>query len=81
LKLRLGIVEHIFDVPNNIKIMDLKEMFANAENKKKGKEPLDVTLIRLFYSGKECKDDLFVYSYDMAEGMTLTVMIRPRRVD
>ena len=40
------------------------------------KEQLDPTKIRLFYGGKECKDDLFVYSYDMQDEMTVTVMLR-----
>ena len=32
--------------------------------------------IRLFAMGKELKDDLFLYSYDIDDGLTMQAMIR-----
>jgi hypothetical protein len=32
--------------------------------------------IRLFYAGKELKEDLFIYSYDIKDEMTIQAMIK-----
>jgi hypothetical protein len=39
-------------------------------------EGLKVEHIRMFCLGKELKDDLFLYTYDIADEMTVQVMIK-----
>ena len=73
--MRCGITEHKFDVSNLLSIPQLKELYVKAESKK---QAIYASQLRLFYQGKECKDDLFVYSYEMADDMTVTVMIRKK---
>ena len=65
-------MEHKFDVSNETSIPELKALYAKADRK----SGIKVSQIRLFYQGKECKDELFVYSYDMQDEMTVTVMVR-----
>lgn len=44
--------------------------------KELSKEKIDTSLIRFFAMGKELKDDLFIYSYDIMNESTIQVMIR-----
>jgi hypothetical protein len=39
-------------------------------------EGLEISKIRMFAMGKELKDDLFVYSYDIINESTVQVMIK-----
>lgn len=41
------------------------------EQKELSKGKIDTSLIRLFAMGKELKDDLFVYSYDIMNESTV----------
>jgi len=77
------ITEHKSDVSNQLSIRKLKELFCDATNEKNKESPsgeaqdvLDPDMCRFFYSGKECKDDLFVYSYEMTEDTTIQCMYR-----
>ncbi len=38
----------------------------------------DITLenLRFFYAGKELKEELFIYSYDIKDEMTIQAMIK-----
>ena len=36
----------------------------------------DISKLRLFCMGKELKNELFIYSYDIAEGMVIQAMLR-----
>jgi len=33
--------------------------------------------MRLFYTGKELKNELYLYSYDMVDNMVVQAMLRP----
>ena len=44
---------------------------ALADQKKVAQENATDELLRLFYMGKELKNDLYLYSYDMVEGMVV----------
>ena len=46
------------------------------EQKELSKGKIDTSLIRFFAMGKELKDDLFIYSYDIMNESTIQVMIR-----
>ena len=54
-------------VVNTMSIVDLKKKYLE----KIGSNELSVEDIRLFYAGKELKDDLFIYSYEIKDEMTL----------
>ena len=45
-------------------------------NKLAAKENPDETKLRFLCLGKELKDDLFVYSYEMFDGIVVQAMIR-----
>lgn len=71
----MGDVE--MDLSNLVGIADLKKMYVDLlEQKELSKGKIDTSLIRLFAMGKELKDDLFVYSYDIMNESTVQVMIR-----
>lgn len=50
------------NVSNLKSIVDLKQIYIDNLATK---EPVKVTQIRFFCLGKELKDELFVYSYDI----------------
>lgn len=50
-------------------IKDMKKMYADEVE-------ADATKLRFFCMGKELKDDLFLYSYDIADEMMIQAMIR-----
>ena len=54
---------------NLLSVPEFKQLYIK-ELKTAG-EGLDVSLIRMFAMGKELKDDLFVYSYDITNESTV----------
>ena len=55
---------------NLCSIQQLKQAYlALADQKKVAQNNANTELLRLFYMGKELKNDLFLYSYDMVDGM------------
>ena len=62
---------------NLLNILDLKKKYVELlDSKELTKGDVEVSQIRLFAMGKELKDDLFVYSYDIMNESTIQVMIR-----
>ena len=60
-----------------LNILDLKKKYVELlDSKELTKGDVEVSQIRLFAMGKELKDDLFVYSYDIMNESTIQVMIR-----
>jgi hypothetical protein len=53
---------------NHATIAALKQ---NYIEKIGGEEDKTVEQLRMFYMGKELKDDLFLYSYDICENLTI----------
>lgn len=53
-------------------IKDLKKMYLEEANI----TDLAVEELRLFYAGKELKDEFFIYTYEIKDEMTIQVMIR-----
>ena len=77
LKIRAGPVDLKLDVSNLASILELKQLFTQACNQRNqygGK--VKPGYIRCFCLGKELKDDLYLYSYDVKEGMTIQAMVR-----
>ena len=54
---------------NHLSIPEFKKMYIKAL-KKDGKD-LSVEQVRMFAMGKELKDDLFLYSYEIPNEMTV----------
>ena len=53
-------------------IIDLKKTYVELLNTKElNPDGIDSTKIRMFAMGKELKDDLFVYSYDIMNESTI----------
>ena len=62
---------------NLINIIDLKKKYVELLNSKElSKGEIEAQNLRMFAMGKELKDDLFVYSYDIMNESTIQVMIR-----
>jgi hypothetical protein len=61
-------------VSNLVTVMDFKQMYIN----KLGESGVGMSVegIRMFCLGKELKDELFLYSYDLVDEMTVQVMIK-----
>ena len=60
------------ELSNLVSISDLKKMYVDLlEEKELSKGKTDTSLIRFFAMGKELKDDLFVYSYDIMNESTI----------
>ena len=49
------------------------EMVGSAKCAEKN---VDLSKLRLFCMGKELKNDLFLYSYDIADGMVVQAMVK-----
>lgn len=64
--------DKILHMSNLLPIVDFKKMYIAELN------DASVTLdkIRMFAMGKELKDDLFIYSYDIINESTVQVMIK-----
>ena len=62
----------VLTASNLLSIAEFKQMYVQ----KVGAEDLKVENIRMFCLGKELRDELFLYSYDLADEMTVQVMIK-----
>jgi hypothetical protein len=63
-----------FDVANDLTIKQLKEQYIEALGEKA--EGMSAGGLRFLCLGKELKDDLFVYSYDIMDDITIQCMKR-----
>ena len=61
-----------FNFSNLMSIPDFKNMYVTELNDPE----VTVDKIRMFAMGKELKDDLFIYSYDIINESTVQVMIK-----
>ena len=59
-------------VSNLISILDFKNMYIEKTNDKE----LKLENIRMFVLGREMKDELFLYSYDIVDEMAIQVMVK-----
>ncbi len=59
-------------VSNLISILELKQKYIE----KVGDKELKPDIVRMFVLGKEMKDDLFLYSYDIMDEITIQVMVK-----
>ena len=65
------------ELNNLMGVVDFKKKYVELLNSKElTKGELDPANIRMFAMGKELKDDLFIYSYDIINESTVQVMIR-----
>jgi len=61
-----------FTLDNNTKIKDLKDMFLTQKNLK---DKVALNKIRLFFSGKEMKDDRIIAEFDVQNEQVVQVFI------
>ena len=61
-------------VSNLVSILEFKQMYINKVGSEA--EGLKVEAIRMFCLGKELRDELFLYTYDLVDEMTVQVMIK-----
>lgn len=59
---------------NNLAVSTLKDNYLKALSLTQSEVPL--TSLRFFCMGKELKDDLFLYSYDINEDMVVQAMFK-----
>jgi hypothetical protein len=59
-------------VSNLVSILDFKKKYIE----KTGDADLKPDHLRLFCLGKELKDEMFLYSYDISDEMAIQAMIR-----
>ena len=64
----------IMEISNLLPISQFKQQYITDLGDKG--EGLAVDQIRMFAMGKELKDDLFIYSYDIIDESTVQVMIK-----
>lgn len=64
-------------VSNLLTILELKEDYIEC-NKNKDAKGLTTDRVRFFVMGKELKNDLFVYSYDITPDLTIQAMIKAK---
>ena len=64
--------DKVFNMSNLLPITDFKNMYVAELND----AAITVDKIRMFAMGKELKDDLFIYSYDIINESTVQVMIK-----
>ena len=64
--------DKVFNFSNLMAISDFKNMYVTELND----AAVTVDKIRMFAMGKELKDDLFIYSYDIINESTVQVMIK-----
>lgn len=64
-------------VSNLLTILELKEDYIEC-NKNKDAKGLTTDRVRFFVMGKELKNDLFVYSYDITADLTIQAMIKAK---
>jgi hypothetical protein len=65
--------DKIFNMSNLMPVTEFKQMYINGLE-----DPAinDIANIRMFAMGKELKDDLFIFSYDIINESTVQVMIK-----
>lgn len=64
--------DKVLNMTNLMSILDFKNMYISELN-----DPaVTMEKIRMFAMGKELKDDLFIYSYDIIDESTVQVMIK-----
>ena len=61
-------------ISNLVSIVEFKQSYIEKLGAQA--EGLKVENVRMFCLGKELKDDLFLYTYDIADEMTVQVMIK-----
>jgi hypothetical protein len=59
-------------VSNLLSVVDFKKLYLD----KLGDSSIAISNIRLFCLGKELKDDLYLYSYDIIDEMTVQALIK-----
>jgi len=64
----------ILELSNLLTIVEFKQKYITDLGDQG--EGLEISKIRMFAMGKELKDDLFVYSYDIINESTVQVMIK-----
>lgn len=64
----------VLSATNLVSIAEFKQMYI--EKLGSGGEGMKVENIRMFCLGKEFKDELFLYSYDIADEIAVQVMIK-----
>ena len=67
LKIRSVKGDSTLSCSNLLTVKDLKQKYIEAL----GDKSLTIAELRFFCLGKELRDDLFVYSYDLREEMTV----------
>lgn len=55
-------------------IKDLKQKYIQMQQEQN--QTISPENLRFFYMGKEMKDELFLYSYDIVDEMTIQVMVK-----
>ena len=66
----------VLKVSNLVPITEFKAMYIKALKKEKNEDISSTDNVRMFAMGKELKDDLFLYSYDLLNESTVQVMIK-----
>ena len=65
------------EISNQATILEMKELFSHACNqRKKYEQDLLPEYIRCFCMGKELQNNLHVYSYDIADQMTVQALVK-----
>jgi Ubiquitin family len=73
LKVRaVGLGDVVMAVSNHMSVVEFKQAYLNKINDRERK----IENLRLFCMGKELKDDLFLYSYEIADEMVLQAMYK-----
>ena len=63
--------DKIMQVSNLLPVTEFKKMYVETLG-----EDLDVANVRLFAMGKELKEELWIYSYDIMNESTVQAMIK-----
>ena len=61
---------------NQTSVTELKEAYKAALEKSKAGNGASIDSMRLFYMGREMQADLWLYSYDMKDEMTIQALIK-----
>ena len=62
----------VMTTSNLVSVSEFKQAYLNKINERE----LKIENIRMFCLGKELKDDLYLYSYDIVDEMVLQVMYK-----
>lgn len=57
-------------------IADLKQHYIEALQKSNTGKDCTIAHLRMFCMGRELKDELYIYSYDLTENITIQVLIK-----